>query len=159
MSEQQAIISQLRDLKSTGLQGEALLCSPSFQEAVTRLQRAQSDQRTLLSGQGSRETMLLVKQSQTMMELLSELTSGAEDEPPPPPAVSLSDLQRHLPPLNATVASASGETTESHDTQQATYAPYHADDAFVGARAATPPQHRPLQPTAMVASPALIDFT
>ena len=89
MSEQQAIISALRDLKSSGLNNDALICSVEFTTTVGRLQRVQSDQRSLLSSSGghvgSTEQKLLVRQSQTIQELLTALTSSADSEPPPPP--------------------------------------------------------------------------
>ena len=94
MSEQQSIISALRDLQSSGRSGEELLCSAAFQEVMMRLQKAQADQRILLGGGsqrvGSTEQKLLVRQTQQMMELISTLTT--DPGPPPPPTVAMSEL-------------------------------------------------------------------
>ena len=85
MSEQQAIITQLKMLMRSGTSGEDLYQSVDFMDVVARLESAQAEQRALLSPQSGEhvsadEQRLLVKQSCTMIELLSELTSGGADD-------------------------------------------------------------------------------
>ena len=86
MAEQQAIIAALRDLLRSGRGGQELFASAEFPELVARLERAQSEQRLLLSPMsgervGAAEQRLLVQQSRTKLELLAQCTSGPAQAP------------------------------------------------------------------------------
>ena len=79
MSEQQAILSTLRDLIHCGRSGEELLCSDEFMQVVGRIGSVQSEQKQLLSpgsGEhvGAAEQKLLLRQSKQMLECIGVLT-------------------------------------------------------------------------------------
>ena len=76
MSEQQSIISGLRDLARSPDSMATVLSSDTFQALVYRLTAVQGQQRALFEqGRvGTDEQRLLVKQNRTMMDLLARLT-------------------------------------------------------------------------------------
>ena len=113
MSEQQAIISELRDLGARwGANPGELMGEPSFQSLVSRLSEAQNELRSMLSGSvpiGAEDQRLLVRQSQTMLQLLSAITLGqfqphnppqrnvVTTEPPQMSSTSFLRTHRHVP--------------------------------------------------------------
>jgi len=77
-----------------GADGESLLCSSSFQEALARLGAAQQQQRELLSVARERvvrDYPMLLEASRTLLELLSTVTARANGE-----------LQQIVPAMTAT---------------------------------------------------------
>ena len=67
-----------------GANGESLLCSPSFQEALARLGAAQEQQRELLSVARERivrDYPTLLEASRSLLELLSAVAARASGEP------------------------------------------------------------------------------
>ena len=80
MSEQQAIISELRACGKQSLPKAELLSTPNFQALIVRLGTAQHELRELLKEGSLRpdDAKLLLRQSQLMLQLLSELTEGVD---------------------------------------------------------------------------------
>lgn len=67
-----------------GVNGESLLCSSSFQDALSRLGAAQQQQRELLSVARERivrDYPMLLEASRSLLELLSTVTARANGEP------------------------------------------------------------------------------
>ena len=88
---EQATLTQIMkgfDLQlQAGADGESLLCSPSFQEALARLGAAQQQQRELLSvarEQIVRDYPTLLEASRSLLELLSAVAARAGGEPQQP---------------------------------------------------------------------------
>lgn len=87
MSEQQAIITELRELQSAAAPG-SVLCTGEFQQLEARLAVVQAELSDLLqSGRqlGSGEQLLLVRQTRTAYALLGEFTGGAAEPATSPP--------------------------------------------------------------------------
>jgi len=85
---EQATLTQIMkgfDLQlQAGADGESLLCSPSFQEALARLGAAQEQQRELLSVARERivrDYPTLLEASRSLLELLSAVAARASGEP------------------------------------------------------------------------------
>ena len=107
MSEQQAIISELRACGKQSLPKAELLSTPNFQALIVRLGTAQHELRELLKEGSLRpdDAKLLLRQSQLMLQLLSELTEGVDADSQssgsPPPRYTVDNPQQ--PPPQRTV--------------------------------------------------------
>jgi len=103
MSEQQAIISELRACGKQSLPKAELLSTPNFQALIVRLGTAQHELRELLKEGSLRpdDAKLLLRQSQLMLQLLSELTEGVDADSQssgsPPPRYTVDNPQQPLP--------------------------------------------------------------
>lgn len=128
MSEQQSIISELRQHGASGMRPEELMESGHFQALVARLGAAQTELRDLIGAGGgagrvgAAEQRLLVRQSATMLELLDKLTAtaasaetaggaaapsrtdGSERDPPRNPAAALGSGAPVFLPANSSPA-------------------------------------------------------
>ena len=102
MSEQQAIISELRACGKQSLPKAELLSTPNFQALIVRLGTAQHELRELLKEGSLRpdDAKLLLRQSQLMLQLLSELTEGVDADShssgSPPPRYTVDNPQQPI---------------------------------------------------------------
>ena len=153
MSEQQAIISRLRELIRSGRGGDELMRSAEFPELVTRLECAQAEQKQLLSPQymggeniGAAEQRLLIKQGHQMMELLVQLTSGSGGAPGGGEAASSSCGSSSKGASSPLAASASSAAPQSNPFFASTPQP-------------STPQPQPSPMAIAPTTPTLIDFS
>jgi hypothetical protein len=102
MSEQQAIISELRACGKQSLPKAELLSTPNFQALIVRLGTANRELRELLKEGSLRpdDAKLLLRQSQLMLQLLSELTEGVDADShssgSPPPRYTVDNPQQPI---------------------------------------------------------------
>jgi hypothetical protein len=102
MSEQQAIISELRACGKQSLPKAELLSTPNFQALIVRLGTANRELRELLKEGSLRpdDAKLLLRQSQLMLQLLSELTEGVDADShssgSPPPRYTVDNTQQPI---------------------------------------------------------------
>jgi hypothetical protein len=102
MSEQQAIISELRACGKQSLPKAELLSTPNFQALIVRLGTAQHELRELTKEGSLRpdDAKLLLRQSQLMLQLLSELTEGVDADShssgSPPPRYTVDNTQQPI---------------------------------------------------------------
>ena len=171
MSEQQSIISALRDLQrgvavaqdqqqDGHSSTEEILCSAEFQAVVGRLQQVQWSQRNILGGDRQRvsasEQRTLVRQTEQMMALLSQLMEYGEPQPAPSMPLSNLTLSSHAGSSCSASNSSNQEPVQQWQPQSKQPPPSSA-----------PPQLQPSVPEAALPSaspasgtpPALIDFS
>ena len=148
MSDQQGIMSTMQDFLRNNRGGEELMNSLEFAELVARLERSQQEQRAILSlppiGElpsiGATDQQLLMKQSCSMIDLLTQLTSAPS-----------SGAAGAASSSSGGGSSGGGSSSDAHPLAPPQSAAQTASPSSPGALPA-PPQN------AGAGSPSLIDF-